>query len=103
LIWRVAGATPDAVVVVPVPIASAQLVKQAVQTSGGRHPASSGEARSGSTCDDDYSHLRTDLRSPSRNLQITHELVSDIYVRFAISDFANLHSAFHRPFGDGRS
>jgi hypothetical protein len=42
--WRVAGAVPDAVVLVPGPIASAQFAKQAVQTSGGRHPASSGEA-----------------------------------------------------------
>jgi hypothetical protein len=101
LIWRVAGAVPDAVVVVPGPIASAPSVEQAVQRSGGRHPASSGEAGSGSAGDDDDAHLRTDLRSVSRNLQVTHELVSDIYVSFAISDFANVHSAFHGPFGDG--
>jgi hypothetical protein len=49
-----------------------------------------------------YTHLHTDLRSHSRNLQVTHEPVSDIYVSFAISDFADVHSAFHGPFGDGR-
>ena len=38
LIWRVAGAVPDAVVAVPGPIASTPFVEQAVQRSGGRHP-----------------------------------------------------------------
>jgi hypothetical protein len=38
LTWRVAGAVPDAVVVVPGPIASTPFVEQAVQRSGGRHP-----------------------------------------------------------------
>jgi hypothetical protein len=98
LIWRVAGAVPDAVVVVPGPIASAQFVEQAVQASGGRHPASSGEAGSGSAGD---AHLHTDLRSASRNLQVTHQPVSDIHVSLAISDFANVHSAFQGSFGDG--
>jgi hypothetical protein len=60
-------------------------------------PGSSGEGSAG----DDDAHLHTDLRSASRNLQVTHELVSDIYVSFAISDFADVHSAFHWPLGDG--
>jgi hypothetical protein len=97
LIWRVAGAVPDAMVVVPGPIASTPFVEQAVQRSGGRHPASSGEGSAG----DDDAHLHTDLRSASRNLQVWHELVSVIYVSFTISDFADVHSAFHWPLGDG--
>jgi hypothetical protein len=96
LIWRVAGAVADAVVVVPGPIASTPFVEQPVQRSGGRYSASSGESAG-----DDDAHLYTDPRSASRNLQVTHELVSDIYVSFAISDFADVHSAFHWPLGDG--
>jgi hypothetical protein len=97
LIWHVAGAVPDAVVIYRVPSRRRPFVEQAVQRSGGRHPASSGEGSAG----DDDAHLHTDLRNASRNLQVTHELVSDIYVSFAISDFADVHSAFHRPLGDG--
>jgi len=97
LTWRVAGAVPDAVVVVPGPIASTPFVEQAVQRSGGRHPDLQAKDPAG----DADAHLHTDLRSASRNLQVTHELVSDIYVSFAISDFADVHSAFHWPLGDG--
>jgi hypothetical protein len=96
LIRHVAGALPDAMVVVPGPIASTPFVAQAVQRSGSRHQASSGEGSG-----DDDAHLHPDLRSASRNLQVTDELVSDIYVGFAISDFADVHSAFHWPLGDG--
>ena len=86
---------PDAVVVVPGPIASTPFVEQAVQRSGGRHPdlqAKDPPVTMMPICT---------LRSASRNLQVTHELVSDIYVSFAISDFADVHSAFHWPLGDG--
>jgi hypothetical protein len=97
LIWRVAGAVPDVVVVVPGPIASTPFVEQAVQRSGGRHP----DLRAKDSPVTDDARLHTDLRSASRNLQVTHELVSEIYVSFAISDFADVHSAFHWPPGDG--
>ena len=62
LIWRVAGALPDAVVVVPAPIASTPFVEQAVERSGGRHPASLGEGSAG----DDDAHLHTDLAPEKR-------------------------------------
>jgi hypothetical protein len=75
LIRRVAGAVLDAMVVVSGPIASAHLFKQAALFRRKR--------------DQDPHRVRW------------HGLISYIHLGFAISDFADAHSAFQRPFGDG--
>jgi hypothetical protein len=51
--------------------------------------------KSGSANDDRHA-----VRASSRKLQITSELVSDIYFSFAAADAADVNSAFGQPFED---
>jgi len=63
LIWRVAGATPDALVIVPGPIASSQFVSKDPDSVMVVTPAFFSEAESGSAGGDHHAHLRASSRN----------------------------------------